>query len=195
MAKTRTACLIAVPRGLAITVSGLTGGTLADGAQSQTTTASGKTHAMPTEVTYPQVYVAPDGGTRFREVKVPLTLVNNAPPSPPSAQSALVPATTIRHAAYPPNWGASDRDRGVFHNASSARFITVRSGVARIRTSDGDTRRFQRGDVLEVLDVAPSKGHITWVGAEGAVLLFSNHPQRAGIRRGVTFLECHWIPV
>jgi len=175
MSNTKAAVLIVMALGLAVSMSGLMDGTRAQGV-SQTTVATDKTRVLPTEVTYPQIYVTPDGETHFREVKVPLMMVESAPPAPPSAQSALVPATTIRHAAFPPNWGASDRDRGVFHNTPSARFITVRSGVAWIRTSDGETRRFQRGDVLEVLDVAPSKGHITWVGDEGNVVLFSDHP-------------------
>jgi hypothetical protein len=131
---------------------------------------------MPTERTDPQVYATADGETHFRQISVALRAVDSAPPSAPSAQSELQPATTIIHAAFPANWGGQDRDRGIFHNASSARFITVRSGVVGIRTSDGETRQFQRGDVMEVLNVAPSKGHITGVGDEGAVALFANHP-------------------
>jgi hypothetical protein len=130
---------------------------------------------MPTELTYPQVYVTADGETHFRDVRVQLTSATTAPPAEPIAQSEVLAATTIRHAAFPPRWGEYDRDHGVFHNASSARFITVRRGVVWIRTSDGDTRRFQAGDVVDVLDVAPSKGHTTWVGDEKAIALFSNH--------------------
>ena len=63
----------------------------------------------------------------------------------------------------------------VFHAVSSARFVTVRTGVIWVKTSDGETRRFQRGDILEVLDVAPSKGHIAWVGDEPVAALYSNH--------------------
>jgi hypothetical protein len=48
--------------------------------------------------------------------------------------------------------------------------------VAWVTASDGETRRFQAGDVFEVLDVAPSKGHITWAGDEPVIMLFSNHP-------------------
>src|SRR5512138_397004 len=119
---------------------------------------------MPTEVMYPQVYATPDGETHFREIKVPLTSEATAPPAQPAAQSELQPATTIRHAAFPAGWGAHDRDHNVFHNASSARFVTIRRGTIWIRTSDGETRRFQTGDIIQVLDVAPSKGHVTWVG-------------------------------
>lgn len=131
---------------------------------------------VPTEISYPQVYATPDGETHFREVKVPLTLTATAPPAQPVAQSELQAATTIRHAALSPGWGVYDRDHNVFHNASSARFVTLRSGVMWIKTSDGETRRFRSGDVVEVLDIAPSKGHITWVdGDEPAIQLYSNH--------------------
>src|SRR5262245_43574195 len=82
--------------------------------------------SMPTELTYPQVYVTADGATHFRDVSVQLTSETTAPPAEPIAQSEALAATTIRHAAFPPHWGAYDRDHGVLHNASSARFITVR---------------------------------------------------------------------
>jgi hypothetical protein len=42
--------------------------------------------------------------------------------------------------------------------------------------SDGETRRFQAGDLVEILDIAPSMGHITWIGKEPVILLFSNFP-------------------
>jgi hypothetical protein len=88
----------------------------------------------------------------------------------------LQQATTIRHAAFPPHWGVHDRDGNAFHHASSRRFVTIRRGIVWIKVSDGETRRFQAGDVVEVLDVAPSKGHITWVGDEPVIALYSNHP-------------------
>jgi hypothetical protein len=135
-----------------------------------------KNGAMPTAITYHQLYVTPDGETHFREIRVPLTTETTAPPAQPIAQSTLQPATTIRHAAFPPHWGVNDRDHRIFHSASAARFITVRQGVAWVTASDGETRRFQAGDIFEVLDVAPSKGHITWAGDEPVIMLFSNHP-------------------
>jgi hypothetical protein len=140
------------------------------------TSQSQPTAQVPTEATYVQLYAAPDGETHFREVRVPLTLEAAAPPAPPYALSALQPATTIRHVVFPPHWGADDRVNGILHNASSARFISVRSGTMWMQASDGETRRFEAGDLVEVLDVAPSKGHTTWVGDEPVVALFSNHP-------------------
>jgi len=132
--------------------------------------------AARTEVSYWQLYPTADGETHFRETRVPLKQAQPAPPAPPYAESVPEAATTIRHAVFPPHWGVFDRDHNVFHNASACRFISVRRGVAWIRASDGETRRFQAGDVLEVLDVAPSKGHITWVGNEPYIVLFSDHP-------------------
>ena len=132
---------------------------------------------MPTEISYPQVYATADGETHFRDVKVPLTSIATAPPARPVAQSELQPATTIRHAVLPAGWGIYDRDHNIFHAASSERFVTMRRGVAWIKTSDGEARRFQSGDIVEVLDVAPSKGHIAWVeGNEPVIQLYSNHP-------------------
>jgi hypothetical protein len=130
---------------------------------------------LPTEVSHTQVYATADGETHYREVAVPLTPFQ-VPPSAPFAQSAVQPATTIRHAVFPPNWGVQDRDGNVFHNPTARRFVTARRGVMWVKVSDGETRRFEAGDVLEVLDVAPSKGHITWAGEESVVALFSNHP-------------------
>jgi hypothetical protein len=131
---------------------------------------------LPTEVTYIQLYASPDGETHFREATVPLMPVASSPPAQPSAQSELQPATTIRHSIFQANWGVNDRDKNVFHNSSSRRFVTVRQGTMWVKASDGETRQFHAGDVVEVLDVAPSKGHITWVGPEPAIVLFSNHP-------------------
>jgi hypothetical protein len=132
--------------------------------------------AIPSELTYDQLFVGSDGETHFRQIRVPVISEATAPPAQPFSQSVLQPATSIRHAAFPPHWGVYDRDHGVFHNASSPRFINVRRGEVWIKASDGETRRFQAGDVLEVLDVAPSKGHITWTGDELTIVLFSNHP-------------------
>ena len=130
----------------------------------------------PTTVTYVQLYVGADGETHFRDVTVPLTLEAVAPPAPAYALSSLEPATTSRHVIFPAQWGAEDRARGILHNASSKRYIAVRSGTMWIKASDGETRRFEAGGVVQVLDVAPSKGHTTWIGDEPVVALYSNHP-------------------
>jgi len=128
------------------------------------------------QTTYWQLYPTPDGETHFREVKVPLTESQPAPPAPPYAESAPQAATSIRFAVFPAHWGVSDRDHNVFHNANGRRFISVLRGIAWIRASDGVTRQLKAGDLLEMLDIAPSKGHITWVGNQPYIVLFSDHP-------------------
>jgi hypothetical protein len=140
------------------------------------TSQSRPTGQVPMKVTYVQLYPGRDGETHFRDVSVPLTLEAVAPPAPAYALSPLEPATSSRHVIFPAHWGADDRDRGILHNASSRRYIAVRSGTMWIKASDGETRQFKAGDVLQVLDVAPSKGHTTWVGNDPVVALYSNHP-------------------
>jgi hypothetical protein len=175
MSTIRSVAQVAVFVGLLLESASLGGPTLHSQTVRPPSASPGvRKEAMPTEVRYPQVYVTPDGETHFREVSVPLTSETAVPPVQPFAQSELQAATTIRHAVFPPGWGVYERDHGAFHNPTSARFITVRRGVGWIKTSDGETRRFQAGDVVQVLDVAPSKGHIFWVG-EDPMILLSNH--------------------
>jgi hypothetical protein len=177
MSNLRTICLLVASLAAIIGVNGLrAGATGRQAVRAQPATDAIKQDAAPTDLIYPQVYVASDGETHFRDVRVPLTAETTAPPAQPIAQSVPQPATTIRHAAFPPHWGVHDREHDIFHNASGARFITIRRGVIWIKVSDGETRRFQAGDVVEVLDVAPSRGHITWTGDEPVLALFSNHP-------------------
>jgi hypothetical protein len=141
------------------------------------TTAQTEEHAgAQTAVTYWQLYPTADGETHFREVRVALTESQSAPPARPYGESARHPATSTRYAAFAAHWGASDRDHNVFHNATARRFISVSRGVAWIKASNGETRQFHPGDIFEVLDVAPSKGHILWVGDSAYVVFFSDHP-------------------
>jgi hypothetical protein len=126
-------------------------------------------------ITYPQIYVSADGETHFREVTPPLTLLPGNPPATPFPQSALMSATGVRWAVLPKGWGVDDFKNGTFHSAALKRFISVRKGTISIQVSDGELREFQKGDILEVLDVEPSRGHISFTES-GAELLFTNHP-------------------
>jgi hypothetical protein len=158
MSSIRTVAFVAASIGLSVGAACLKSAAIqAQAIQAPPTKEAVRNDVVPTELTYPQVYATPDGETHFREVTVPLRSEATAPPAQPVPQSGLQPATTIRHAAFPAGWGIYDRDHNIFHNPSSVRFVTVRRGIRWIRTSDGVTRRFQAGDVVEVLDVAPSK--------------------------------------
>jgi hypothetical protein len=126
--------------------------------------------------TYTQIYAGADGETHFREVSVALVPTVTAPPAQAVNVSAEQAATTTRFAAFEPHWGDYDRENNILHRISSRRFISVISGNIWVKTSDGETRQFKSGEVLEALDTAPAKGHITWVGDKPAVALYSNHP-------------------
>ena len=130
---------------------------------------------LPSSITYPQLYVSTDGETHFRDVTVPLTPLQTAPPAPPFAQSALDPATASRWAVLPKGWGVQDFRNGIFHNVSAKRFVSIREGTVVIKVSDGEERKFKKGDVFEALDVPPSKGRLAYT-EDGAVAFFTNHP-------------------
>ena len=127
-------------------------------------------------LTYTQIYADANGETHFRAVDVALVPTVTAPPAQAVNVSAEQPATTTRFAAFEPHWGTNDRDNHVLHPVSSRRFVSLISGNIWVKTSDGETREFKAGDVVEVLDTAPAKGHTTWVGDEPAIALYSNHP-------------------
>lgn len=130
---------------------------------------------LTTSIAYPQLYVSADGETHFQDVTVPLTPLQTAPLAPPFAQSALGPATASRWAVFPKGWGVQDFRNGIFHNVSAKRFVSVREGTMVIKVSDGEERKFKKGDVFEALDVAPSKGRLAYT-EDGAVAFFTNHP-------------------
>jgi hypothetical protein len=129
---------------------------------------------IPKTVTYTQIYATADQETHFRNVTVKL-ISTPIPPTQPVGFSAEEPATTIRFASFPAHWGDYDRENNILHTPSSRRFISLIQGNIWIKTSDGETRRFEPGNVVETLDYAPSKGNLTWVGGEPAFALFSNH--------------------
>ena len=138
-------------------------------------TATAATEVDTAKITYPQIYVSADGETHFREVTSPLTLAPTNPPAAPNLQSTLMAATGVRWTVAPKRWGVDDFQNRTFHAATSKRFISVRKGTISIQVSDGELCEFQKGDILEVLDVTPSRGHITFTES-GAELLFMNHP-------------------
>ena len=44
-----------------------------------------------------------------------------------------------------------------------------------INVSDGEQRKFKKGDIFEALDVAPSKGRLAYT-EDGPVAFSTNHP-------------------
>lgn len=95
-----------------------------------------------------------DGGSRFRDIEIPLALsredgeghrLHLSPPmASPKVQFVELPA-------------GLDQD---WHNAPARQFVMVLSGVLEVETTDGATRRWQAGEVLLPADVT-GKGHRT----------------------------------
>jgi hypothetical protein len=143
--------------------------------ETSTTTHTVQPKDPPSSVTYPQIYATPDGETHFREVTLPLTQISLAPPASPIYYGPVQSATTLRWAVFPKHYGIEELQQNIRHNPSALRFFSIREGKIGVKTSDGEVRYFQKGDIVEAIDGAPSKGHITW-SEQGAVALFSNYP-------------------
>ena len=137
----------------------------------QSATAGSDAH---TEITYPQIYATRDGETHFRKVTVSLTKAALAPPASPAFFGPHQTGTNMQWVVFPKPYGLQELKEGILHNPSALRFVSVREGSLGIKTSDGEIRHFQKGDIVEAIDGKPSKGHITF-SEEGAVVLFSDH--------------------
>jgi hypothetical protein len=71
-------------------------------------------------------------------------------------------AEHVRFASFPPGWQSE-------HRAPGRQFFVVSAGSAGIRTSDGETRYFQAGDVLLAEDIE-GNGHTSWADADESCL-------------------------
>ena len=61
----------------------------------------------------------------------------------------------------------------LYHPTPAVQLLTVVQGQFSITTTDGETKRLYTGDVVQLEDVAPCKGHITVVGDTTGFLLFA----------------------
>jgi hypothetical protein len=133
-------------------------------------TAENPRYGDPSFFFYTRIFCTPDRDTHFENAFSNLTQSPAAPPAPPIyLVKGGLPATSVNFTAYDPGWGADDLAKGIYHPPPTALFAVVVDGSMSIKTSDGETRRFNAGSVLRVEDVAPCKGHIT-VNDGGKVL-------------------------
>ncbi len=100
-------------------------------------------------MTITRVYATPDGESHFDDVEVPLRDAGAI-----GALSDAVPARAVVFRETAPDY---DYD---WHPAPQRQYIVLLDGHIEIETSDGETRRFQGGDVLLVEDTH-GKGHRT----------------------------------
>jgi quercetin dioxygenase-like cupin family protein len=103
-------------------------------------------------VKYTRTFADPEGESHFEDLKIDLKLVDFAPPAPPVSLSAFAPAAQIGFAGVTPGYF------GDWHPTPRRQFIIVTAGEGEVETSDGEVRRFRRGDIVLLGDTT-GKGH------------------------------------
>lgn len=63
--------------------------------------------------------------------------------------------------AFPPRWGETNLEHGIWHPTPARQFGTVLQGHVVNYASDGTTLDMKPGDILLMEDLAPAHGHIT----------------------------------
>ena len=96
-----------------------------------------------------RVFTGADGDTHFGDIEVPLTDAGTI-----GRLSETIPATGVVFRETPPDY---DYD---WHPAPRRQYIVLLDGAIEITVGDGETRRFNGGDVLLVEDTT-GRGHRT----------------------------------
>lgn len=93
-----------------------------------------------------------DGETRFKEVEMPMTAIQYAPPALAVLLSESIPATRVSWFRFPSDWN------NAAHPSPRRQLFVVLAGEVEGWTSKGDKRRFRAGDCLLMEDTV-GKGH------------------------------------
>jgi quercetin dioxygenase-like cupin family protein len=104
---------------------------------------------------FPQIFADKSGETHFGDHETPdKDLAMGPPPNPVGKTSNFGAVRSMNIFAAPAGTEAPA------HNAAQPYIVIMLSGIGEVRTSDGETRRFQPGDVLFCNDLT-GKGHVT----------------------------------
>jgi hypothetical protein len=125
----------------------------------------------PSSFRYTVIYATEDGETHFRDDTAPMKEMP-LPVGDPVTVGGMMLASKTQLVGFQPRWNQEDLKNKRFHNAPVVQWVVGLQGIATVMVSDGETRRFTKGALVRVLDVAPSKGHITAIDDEPAVLMF-----------------------
>jgi hypothetical protein len=125
------------------------------------------------QFTYVRLYCTPDNETHFTELTVGLDKQNFAPPAAPIYIGGNRPASSVFLAGFEAHWGAADLTNHLYHPTPAVQLFTVVEGTFSITVTDGETRQLHAGDVVQLEDVTPCKGHITVLGDKLGFLLFA----------------------
>lgn len=105
------------------------------------------------ELSYVRIYADADGESHFEDVVMPLATADLAPPMKPVSVSDPLPAARLLHLRAP-----QELDGSAWHTAPKRQFFYLLKGWVEITVSDGETRKFEPGDILLVEDTH-GKGH------------------------------------
>ncbi|MGE5649737.1 MAG: cupin domain-containing protein [Bacillota bacterium] len=116
------------------------------------------------ELPFPRLVAAPDGGSHFAEVAIPVALQEFAPPAPPFCVSHLAQATQCGFLHLPLGW------YGELHPSPLRMWIFVLQGEMLFEATDGGTRHLSPGSAL-LLEDTVGRGHVSRVlGAANVTL-------------------------
>lgn len=112
---------------------------------------------------YTRLFSGPDGESHFKDVEIEFKELNFAPPAPPISVSPFVPAAQCGFISVPPGW------YGDWHPAPRRQYLFQLEGKMEVKTSDGDVRTLEPGDIVLMEDTV-GKGHASRVvGSTAAV--------------------------
>lgn len=112
---------------------------------------------------YTRLFSGPDGESHFKDVEIEFKELNFAPPAPPINVSPFVPAAQCGFISVPPGW------YGDWHPAPRRQYLFQLEGKMEVKTSDGDVRTLEPGDIVLMEDTV-GKGHASRVvGSTAAV--------------------------
>lgn len=92
----------------------------------------------------------------MEEVEIETAHAAFVPGCPEFGVSDALPASSARFLQLQSNWD------GGWHPTPVEQFLTVLSGGFEIRTTDGQSRNFRRGDIVRLADTT-GKGHHTTI--------------------------------
>ena len=112
---------------------------------------------------YTRLFSGPDGESHFQGVAIEFKEFNFAPPAPPIHVSPFVPAAQCGFISLPPGW------YGDWHPAPRRQFLFQLDGKMEVKTSDGDVRILEPGDIVLMEDTG-GKGHASRVVGPSAAV-------------------------
>jgi Cupin domain len=123
--------------------------------------------------TYVRLHCTPDNQSHFSNVTIELAKENFAPPAAPIAIGGNKQTSRAFIAGFGAHWGAADLEKHLNHPTPAIQLFTVLRGEFSITVTDGETRKLHAGDLVQLEDNTPCKGHITVVGDQPGFLLFA----------------------